>query len=268
MSTRELFEMASLDVLGLLDEEERAAFENAFRAADPATQAQIRREQRRFAEIDRSLPDVEAPAGLRARVVNAVREAIASVRTEPIGRIGPGTVAVGFNSAPIWRAACIGFATASMVLAGFSWRVQRANVAILQDMTNNRAVESIVDVAGPQGARFAHFLASPGTHDMAFVPAQAAEDIGSAGGKVYFDRNTKETWVMCRNLPIISSGRYSVVVDRKDGRPAVEVASFEASPGLSTQQIKVNPDDVGFLQIRAPIEGTRDFQTILEIGSV
>lgn len=268
MSTRELFEMASLDVLGLLDEQERAAFESAFRSADPATQAQIRREQRRFAELDRTLPEVDPPAGLRARVVNAVREAIASVRTEPIGRIGPGAVAVGFNSAPIWRAACIGFATASMVLAGFSWKVGRDMLAIQQNMTNNRAVESLTEVGGSQGARFAHLLASPHTLDVAFVPAKAAEDIGNAGGKVYFDRNTNETWVMCRNLPIISSGPYSVVVDRKDGRPAVEVASFEASPGLNALQIKVGPEDVEFLQIRAPIEGTRDFQTILEIGSV
>src|SRR5438105_666068 len=76
MNTHDLLEMASLDAMGLLDPEEREAFERAFRAAPPPLQAQIRREQLRFSAADDILPQVEPPLGLRARVIAAVREAM------------------------------------------------------------------------------------------------------------------------------------------------------------------------------------------------
>ena len=46
MTLQELIELAILDAMGLLDEEERLAFEVAFRASAPAVQAQVRRERR------------------------------------------------------------------------------------------------------------------------------------------------------------------------------------------------------------------------------
>jgi len=47
MTLQEMIELAILDAMGLLDEEERLAFELAFRAAAPPVQAQVRREQTR-----------------------------------------------------------------------------------------------------------------------------------------------------------------------------------------------------------------------------
>ena len=79
MMTHELMEMASLDAMGLLDPTERETFELAFQAADPALQAQIRREQLRFSRMDDMLPKVSPPLGLRARVIAAVRGAMESV---------------------------------------------------------------------------------------------------------------------------------------------------------------------------------------------
>ena len=84
MTTHELLELASLDAMGLLDPEEREAFELAFRAAAPALQAQIRREQLRLSYIDGILPVVEPPPGLRARVMAKVREAIESMTIRKI----------------------------------------------------------------------------------------------------------------------------------------------------------------------------------------
>lgn len=48
MKTQELIELAVLDAMGLLDEQEREAFDAAFDAAAPAIQAQVRREQTRL----------------------------------------------------------------------------------------------------------------------------------------------------------------------------------------------------------------------------
>ncbi|MFM9956518.1 MAG: hypothetical protein ACKVZJ_00440, partial [Phycisphaerales bacterium] len=125
LTTRDLLEYASLDALGLLDEVEREEFDRAFRAASPEVQAMIRREQTRAADIDAWLPRVEPPAGLKHRVVSAWREAVAAVASDfppqPVGSIGPAMpqVNIGLRTGYIWRAACIGFATATLVLGGF-----------------------------------------------------------------------------------------------------------------------------------------------------
>ena len=86
-STRDLIELSLLDAMGLLDDEERAAFERAFAGTSPAVQSHVRREQTRLAQIDFLLPDVEAPAGLRAMVLEAVRKAMAegAVAKAPAG---------------------------------------------------------------------------------------------------------------------------------------------------------------------------------------
>lgn len=80
MSLQELIELAILDAMGLLDEREQASFESAFRTASPSIQAQVRREQTRLSRIEALLPDVTPPAGLRAAVLAAVREQIATAQ--------------------------------------------------------------------------------------------------------------------------------------------------------------------------------------------
>jgi hypothetical protein len=57
MTAYELIEMAVLDALGILDEEERASFERAFAAAAPGLQAQVRAEQARLVDLVDLLPD-------------------------------------------------------------------------------------------------------------------------------------------------------------------------------------------------------------------
>ncbi len=73
MTTAELLQLAAADLIGLLDEAERARFDEAFVAADPAVQSTIRREQARTAEsILATLPTAEPPAYLRALVLERV----------------------------------------------------------------------------------------------------------------------------------------------------------------------------------------------------
>ncbi|HBS28895.1 MAG TPA: hypothetical protein DEB06_05475 [Phycisphaerales bacterium] len=250
MNTRELFEMASLDVLGLLDEDERSSFERAFRAADPATQAQVRREQRRFADLEGTLPEVDAPTGLRGRVVNAVREAIASVRTEPVGRIGRHGVSMVSGSAPIWRAACIGFATASMVLAGFAYSVSQQNRTIADGLRNNVALEQMRQIAGPV---FVSMMGDPSTRMVSMRPAEAAPDLSMPpGANLVFNTKRSEQTLVCQNLPMIA-GNYSLVLDRRDGSVPQTLVEFSASAGTATAPVRgLKWDDVPYLQLRAP----------------
>lgn len=116
MNTQELIELAVLDAMGLLDEQERDAFDAAFDAAAPAIQAQVRREQTRLSLSDHLLPDVEPPAGLRALVLEAVRKAMALPAASRHRRLR--TLAIGLTPSrqvsPIWRAASVGFAAAAV----------------------------------------------------------------------------------------------------------------------------------------------------------
>ncbi len=120
MTTQELIELSLLDAYGLLEEAEREAFERAFRAASPALQAHVRREQTRLSRMDNILPDVEPPAGLRAAVLEAVRRAMAAARPglrirARMGWMPP--LLPSRNVSPVWRAAALAMATAAVLFA-------------------------------------------------------------------------------------------------------------------------------------------------------
>jgi anti-sigma-K factor RskA len=118
MNLQELIELAILDAMGLLDEDERDLFESAYRAASPAVQAQVRREQTRLARIEALLPNVTPPAGLRAAVIEAVRREILTSQLDPevAGTIVPEMIK-SRGVSPLWRAASVGLAAAAVIMA-------------------------------------------------------------------------------------------------------------------------------------------------------
>ena len=121
MTIQELLESAQLDALGLLDEQDREAFERAFQAAPEALKKQIRREQERLCRIDALLPQVDLPDALWPKVKDAVRaaQATAIAEVEAAGLASPVRPLPMTRSAGVhrvWRAAAIGFATAAVVL--------------------------------------------------------------------------------------------------------------------------------------------------------
>lgn len=133
MSTRDLIELAALDALGMLESEDQAEFERAFRDAPASVRAQIRAEQARVADLADVLPDVAPPAELRDRVISAVRSAAEveaaggarSVVHRP-GRVVP-KVAPTRRVSPLWRAAAIGLSVAVLVLGVLSNQLQQRN---------------------------------------------------------------------------------------------------------------------------------------------
>lgn len=260
MNTRELFEMASLDVLGLLDEQEREAFEIAFRQASPAIQAQIRREQLRFSEIESSLPDVQPPAGLRARVVAAVRDAIAAVRTEPIATIGPNP-RVAYSSAPLWRAACIGFASASLVLGGFFYKVSEHNKTITDSLTSTALIEQIRRLS-ESGADWRETIAAPGLKLVDFAPtAQDADPVGpELFARIFFNPEKKEAILICEGLPIDSNDYKLIIKGSEDSKPV----EFPATPGLVQVTLKsIDLEGLDGFEIQAPVAADGIEPTVL-----
>lgn len=216
MNTRELIEMASLDVLGLLDDDERRQFETAFRAAKPHVQAQVRRHQLRYTEISDLLPDVEPPPGLRGRVVRAVRSAVDSFTSQEadettgvLGRVGFGKF---LNYTPVWRAACIGFASSSLVLGWFAMNLFNETRRTHQMISQEQITEQIHE---RYGIDFTRILANANNSTRILPLVHQAPDIAPenrARGTIVADPAAGLTYISCVNLPE-ASGEYEIVVE-------------------------------------------------------
>lgn len=244
MNTRDLFELASLDVMGLLDEQERIAFEDAFRAAPPHVQAQIRAEQTRATDLASVLPEVEVPAGLRAKVMSGIQEAIAAVQAGPVASIGP----VGRSSmaTPIWRAACIGFATASLVLGGFSWKVTQDNKNMVGMALSNSLSTELARKAGPG---LTAILSKPTLRHISFTPS-APDATNRASAAIFVDTKSKVAYLVCDGLPQIE-GSYRLVVQHKTGDSVV--SQFRAGNGNFYVPIQeLDTESIENMRIQAP----------------
>lgn len=215
MKTQELLELAALDALGLLDEAERDAFDRAFRAAPPALQAQIRREQTRIAGDDSLLPKVEAPMGLRARVMAAWREAVEAVSERSVSRrlVGALTLLPSRGVSPLWRAGAIGCAAASIVLAVFMVNIRGQFDAL--DAASNQ-LSRTEWFAKEYGPRFQKLFFSETTQHVAFVPTSSQV---KTQAKLMIDPETNTGLLYACQLPDAPGG-YALVPLDENGEPA------------------------------------------------
>lgn len=240
MNTRDLFELASLDLLGLLDDEDRRAYEQAFRAAPPATQAQIRREQLRAAQVAEAdwIAPAEAPFGLKGKVMHSVREAIEAARAGELGghvarRIGPFTLMLQRNVSPLWRAAAIGLMTASAVLTLALVRQAGQYENIRETVTNDAAVLAVAALFGPE---FSDVLSDPTTEFRAFAPVR--EEYAATTARLVLDEANGNAYLVCNSLPPLAEG-YRVVILGADGQVQREVTRFESTGGVSIKKFAV-----------------------------
>jgi hypothetical protein len=231
MNTPDLLEMASLDALGLLDPEERDAFERAFRTADPAQQAQIRREQLRFSRMDELLPKVDPPLGLRARVLAAVRGAMESVA----GSRGADAPALRFPTgvSRFWRVGAIGAMAASMVLGYFTFEALNANRG-LADAKQDKLISQ--QWQQEFGRRFEANFMNPHARLVAFQPATDAPDAKGARASLLLDSDKKTGQLIVKDLP--AEGDYDVIVVDSQGRETSALLTFKAvGSGVAQQDV-------------------------------
>lgn len=235
MTIQELLENAQLDALGLLDEQERDAFEAAFASAPPALQDQIRREQARWCRPDELLPNVKPRAELKARVMAAVAEAAG---TPVAADLEPVTYPMASRRvSAIWRAAAIGMGTAAVVFG----------VAFVQIKAENQRI----DVASRESAMKAALLNAGGryTLDMLFKgdarPLEFVPVKADRPGRVALW--TSSEWDSSRliawNLPALEGQTLRLVVLDAAGNVTQEVKEFTAKPGDWTlDEVKFRPD--------------------------
>ena len=260
MSTRELLELAALDAMGLLDEGERESFDTAFRAAPPEVQARLRAEQARFANAEHLLPPVDPPAGLRARVMAAVREAIASVRGDDSGVLASigGPIR---NNAPMWRAACFAFATAAGVMAVLYLTVAQQNQQMVARFESGTITEMIQDM----GPRAKEILMSTDVRPVAFTPS--APDVHpSVNASLYFDPRTGEALLLCEGLPV-ADGTYTLTV--RTGDDAHNLQKIVATGGFVPVHVEgLTETQLTSLTIDGPAKAGGAIETILAVGDL
>lgn len=233
MNTHELLEMASLDALGLLDADERDAFDRAFRAASPSVQAQIRREQLRFCQMD-TLPAVEPPLGLRARVLNAVREAMSGVSGRRAAAAAP-ALAFPTGVSRFWRIGAIGSVAAALVLG----------VATVQVLNETRGLTDAQNALARSeqfqqqyGERFQQQFFGSATRFVSFQASDASTASRSAKARLMVDPATKRAELYIKDLP--AEGEYEVVVYDAQGNElpfGAKVTFYAREAGIRTASI-------------------------------
>lgn len=188
MNLQQLIELAILDAMGLLDEEEQHLFESAFRRAAPAVQAQVRREQTRLSRIESLLPEVTPPAGLRAAVLEAVRREIAAAaEEEPVAGVLVPPMIPSQGVSPAWRLASVGLAAAAVVF-GLTTLSQFIE---FRRLTENLQTDSLIAAATERfGTTINDVLFDRDTRRVVFRPVSGSEFNGEAS--VFLNPEWKE----------------------------------------------------------------------------
>ena len=244
MTHRELLENALLDVLQMLDDDEQAAFNEAFEAASPHLQAQVRREQTRFAKMESLLPDVSPPASLRARVVEAVRAAIAGRQIaeaesalqlhdpDAISRLP--AMAHRRKVAAMWRAAAFGCAAAAIVLGITSVRLQ----GLLGDIRSQEdmLLSAMRDKFGPE--YLADALVDGSTQRITLTGTDAALQ-NEAKAAVWFNPGWQAAKLFGINLPATTGSKYKLVVVDENDEPVSVIAEFIFTGGLLSEEVPI-----------------------------
>jgi anti-sigma-K factor RskA len=244
MTHRELLENALLDAFSLLDDEERGDFNQAFQAAPPHIQAQIRREQTRLSQLDALLPDVAPPAALRARVIEAVRAAIAerqAAQAQTALRLhDPDTIARlpavthRRKVAAVWRAIALGCAAASVALGVTAVHLQ----GVLTEMRGqeDQLVSAIRKNFGPDYVIDA--LVDPATRRVSLTSmdsTQPQEQQPEAALWMHPDWRTAKLFGI--NLPATTGSQYKLVVLDEHDRPVRTISEFTFTGGLLNEEI-------------------------------
>lgn len=226
MNPQQLIELASLDAFGLLDEQERKAFETAFAAAPDAVKAQVRAQQSRMAEMDHLLPQVQPAPTLRQRVIDAVMAAAgqATPQRDVIGRIEP-SLMPSRTVSPVWRVLAIGSIAAAIAfgfaLVQFQNQQKELETAIKSDEVMKYFIKDF-------GNSFEQALMSNKTEFIKFDVASGAKP--GAQAVLLLDPATKTGQFFCRNLPA-DLGEYQLSVVTPGGQTGDVVLTFQATTG-------------------------------------
>ncbi|MBX3385260.1 MAG: hypothetical protein KF768_01670 [Phycisphaeraceae bacterium] len=228
LELHELLELAILDVEGYLDPKEREAFESAFACSSPAIQAQVRREQTRWATTKRDLPEVDAPVHLRARILAMFREdrlvrAATKKSEDVLAQIRPSH---GVNR--LWRIGALAAAAAAIALGLSIVQLQSSFQDITATVASNAAIDRFRDEFG---AGFDRMLMG---EETVFVQLRAVEATNGGqrarpSGVLLADPKAQTARLLVQGL----SGQgdsYQLILRDERGETLATVMTFRSSP--------------------------------------
>jgi len=230
MNLQTLLENAHLEALGLLDEQERAAFDAAFAASPPAIQAHVRDEQSRWASLDFLLPSLEVPSHMRALVLDRIRAEIiaadaAAASIVSGGKSDPYEMQSSKRVTPMWRAGSIGLLGVVGVLSAAFLNVLSINSQMRTGMTDLGAPREILSALDDQD-RINDVLFDERTSLTVFNKV-SVDFIGQASIRTNPDWTTAT--VNVQNLPELATGEsYRLVIIDDSDKVMTELAEFGA----------------------------------------
>lgn len=254
MNLQEMIELAILDAMGLLDEDERESFEASFRAATPSVQAQVRREQTRLSQIEGLLPDVSPPAGLRAVVLQVVRDEMARLKSPAAAAelVMPGIVP-SRGVSPLWRAASLGLLAAVLVLGLTMFIFQTQQTRLLDQIKGDAINQALIEEFGTPFVM--DVLFKPDTRQIHLLADDPSAFRGLA--TVIINPEWNEALFFCKDIITPAGRSYRLALIDEDGKVVEELADFTSSGGLKNQTVKLRYGFEGTLAILATGEGNR-----------
>jgi hypothetical protein len=247
MTVHQLIELSILDAMALLDEDERLQFESAFRAAPPAIQAHVRREQTRLAQIESLLPQVEPPAGLRALVIEAVRAHImASPATDDAMERLVLPISGTQQVSPIWRAGALGAMAAAILLGITTFIFKSQNEMMADRLQSGSLVDQLTVQFGPKFVR--DVLFNPDTQRV-ILTAEQQEFKGEAA--IFVNPEWTSAKFFCRAVATPEGRTYKLAVLDEDGRVVQVLSEITSSGELMPLDVKLKPGATGHIAMLA-----------------
>jgi anti-sigma-K factor RskA len=295
MNTQSLIEHTVLYTLGFLDDQEQAQYESALMAASPKVRAHVQAEARRMADLGDLLPSDQPDPELRDLVIAAVRAGMREQEVEqrlaasqptnapagpvadpvanPVaGRITPESARAASNARrysqpalprvrgvhPVWRAAAIGLAGATIALTVIS-----ANVRDMQHTAAEGA--RIAQLYEKTGAEFVNAtLFDANTKRVTLTPA-STDTANNAVASVWHNPDWGSARLFVKNLrPQPGDEPYRLVVLDAEGNIVREVAEFRPTGEVQDISISLNLNTESRLAIYQNIQDAINAQPVLK----
>lgn len=237
--TEELLELAIIDALGLLDDEDRARFDEGFANAPATLRELIRAEQARLAECD-FLPDVDAPGTLREKTLARVRaeiekargqaapaSAVRAIAHEPSPR--PPRLQRARRVSPAWRVTSVAMAVAVVVLGVLHVQLRGE----FNHVREREHLSALIDTVGTENIEVTLFDLS-----TTRIQFQAVADVGRAQAVLLHNGDRNHARLYLANFSTQTD--YKLVVLDENDKPTGEIASFKADGLFSGVTVKLN----------------------------
>jgi hypothetical protein len=249
MTTKELFEAAQLDALGLLEEAEREAFEEALATVPAALRLQIRAEQTRLADYDpfvrNDVPsDLAPPPGLKDSVLAAWRGALGRetarrvVHADAQDRPSSVRLRAARRVSPLWRAVAIGFMATAVVSGVVSLQVLNRYQELRATADSNEVIDWINSNRSAARQLSEALTGDPLMQTVRFE-AQTGGALFKGKAAVFFnpDKNGKAL-LCCQNLPSSNGQTYKIVRRNSDGTTET-LSEIPRSDGFAIREFDI-----------------------------